>query len=164
MGKAWVFGSDMNTDEIIPARFNQTTDGVELAKKVFCEVRPEFAGQVLPGDVIVAGKNFGCGSSREHAPIAIKASGVACVIAPSFARIFFRNALNIGLVILESEQAVTSITEGDEVIVVPETGEIVNTTKNETYKARSLPAFVLQIVKAGGIIPFLQDHDMDELL
>lgn len=97
MGKAWTFGENMNTDEIIPGRFNITIDPKELAKHVFCEVKPEFAKAVRPGDVVVGGPNFGCGSSREHAPIAIKGAGVQCVIAASFARIFFRNAINIGL-------------------------------------------------------------------
>jgi len=164
MGKAWKFGPDLNTDEIIPARFNQTTDEAELAKKVFCEIRPDFSAEVRPGDVIVAGKNFGCGSSREHAPIAIKASGVACVIAPSFARIFYRNALNIGLVILESEEAAFSIREGNEVQVNPGTGVITDLTLGRSFQARPLPGFVLQIVEAGGIVRYIQKHDIDELL
>ena len=106
MGKAWTFGENMNTDEIIPGRYNITIDPLELARNVFCEVKPEYAKTVKPGDVIVGGQNFGCGSSREHAPIAIKGSQAKCVIAASFARIFFRNAINIGLPILECPEAV----------------------------------------------------------
>ncbi len=115
MGKAWTFGDNMNTDEIIPGRFNITIDPLELARNVFCEVKPEYAQNAKPGDIIVGGQNFGCGSSREHAPVAIKGSGAKCVIAASFARIFFRNAINIGLPILESPEAAAGITEGDEV-------------------------------------------------
>jgi len=111
MGKAWTFGENMNTDEIIPGRHNITIDPLELAKNVFCEVKPEYARNVRPGDVIVGGQNFGCGSSREHAPIAIKGSQAKCVIATSFARIFFRNAINIGLPIFECPEAVADITE-----------------------------------------------------
>src|SRR5687768_14589298 len=111
MGKAWTFGENMNTDEIIPGRYNITIDPLELAKNVFCEVKPEYSKNVKPGDVIVGGQNFGCGSSREHAPIAIKGSQAKCVIAASFARIFFRNAINIGLPILECPEAVVDVTE-----------------------------------------------------
>ena len=122
MGKAWTFGENMNTDEIIPGRFNITIDPLELAKNVFCEVKPEYAKNVKLGDVIVGGQNFGCGSSREHAPIAIKGSGAKCVIAPSFARIFYRNAINIGLPILECPEAVDGINEGDLVEVDADKG------------------------------------------
>ncbi len=116
MGKAWKFGENLNTDEIIPGRFNITTDPQELAKHVFCEIRPDYAENAAAGDIVVGGRNFGCGSSREHAPIAIKGSGVKCVIAPSYARIFFRNAINIGLPILECS-ASADIEEGDELEV-----------------------------------------------
>ena len=112
MSKAWTFGENLNTDEIIPGRFNITIDPLELAKNVFCEVKPEYAKTVKPGDVIVGGPNFGCGSSREHAPIAIKGSQAKCIIAPSFARIFFRNCINIGLPILECPEAVADIATG----------------------------------------------------
>src|SRR5512141_11878 len=114
MGKAWKFGDNMNTDEIIPARYNVTIDEKELAAKVFCEVKADFAPNVKPGDFVVGGWNFGCGSSREHAPVAIRGSQVTCVIAASYARIFFRNAINIGLPILESPEASAGINEGDE--------------------------------------------------
>jgi 3-isopropylmalate/(R)-2-methylmalate dehydratase small subunit len=164
MGKAWKFGENLNTDEIIPARYNLTIEEKELAKNVFCEIKPEFASNVNPGDVIIAGNNFGCGSSREHAPVAIKGSGAACVIAPSFARIFFRNAINIGLPILECNEAAAEIEEGDDVIVDLMSGLIRDRTNGRTYQARPLPAFVLKIAEAGGIIPFLRHHDLEELL
>ena len=164
MGKAWTLGENMNTDEIIPGRYNITIDPLELARNVFCEVKPEYAMNVQPGDVIVAGQNFGCGSSREHAPIAIKGSQVKCVIAASFARIFFRNAINIGLPILECPEAVTGIAEGDEIDVNLSSGEIFNRTNGHRYQARPLPDFVLKIAEAGGIVSFLKKHDIQELL
>ena len=164
MGKAWTFGENMNTDEIIPGRYNITIDPVELARNVFCEVKPEYARNVKPGDVIVGGKNFGCGSSREHAPIAIKGSQAKCVIATSFARIFFRNAINIGLPILECPDAAADIREGDEIDSNLSTGEIFNRTNGNAYRARPLPEFVLRIAEAGGIVNFLKTHDIEELL
>src|SRR6266498_507247 len=152
MSKAWTFGENMNTDEIIPGRYNITIDPLELAKSV------------MPGDVIVGGQNFGCGSSREHAPIAIKGSQAKCVIAASFARIFFRNAINIGLPILECTEAAADITEGDDIEVNLATGEIFNHTNGHHYLARPLPDFVLKIAEAGGIVNFLKAHDIQELL
>jgi 3-isopropylmalate/(R)-2-methylmalate dehydratase small subunit len=164
MSKAWTFGENMNTDEIIPGRYNITIDPIELARNVFCEVKPEYAQNVKPGDVIVGGQNFGCGSSREHAPIAIKGSQAKCVIAASFARIFFRNAINIGLPILECPEAAADITEGDEVEADLSTGEIFNRSNGNKYQARPLPAFVLKIADGGGIVNFLKEHDIQELL
>jgi 3-isopropylmalate/(R)-2-methylmalate dehydratase small subunit len=164
MAKAWTFGENMNTDEIIPGRYNITIDPIELAKNVFCEVKPEYTKSVTPGDVIVGGQNFGCGSSREHAPIAIKGSQAKCVIAASFARIFFRNAINIGLPILECPEAAADITEGDDIEVNLSTGEIINHTNGHHYQARPLPDFVLKIAEAGGIVNFLKAHDIQELL
>ncbi len=164
MGKAWTFGDNMNTDEIIPGRFNITIDPLELARNVFCEVKPEYAQNAKPGDIIVGGQNFGCGSSREHAPVAIKGSGAKCVIAASFARIFFRNAINIGLPILESPEAAAGITEGDEVEVDLATGQIRNLTSGAVFQARPLPDFVLKIAAAGGIVNFLKEHDIQELM
>jgi len=164
MGKAWTFGENLNTDEIIPGRYNITTDPVELAQHVFCEIKPAYASHVKPGDVIVGGQNFGCGSSREHAPVAIKGSGAQCVIAASFARIFFRNAINIGLPILECPQAARDIEEGDEIEVDITTGQIINMSKNCRYSARPLPAFVMKIAAAGGIVSFLKTHDIQELM
>jgi len=164
MGKAWTFGDNMNTDEIIPGRYNITIDPLELARNVFCEVKPEYARNVKEGDVIVGGQNFGCGSSREHAPIAIKGSQARCVIAPSFARIFFRNAINIGLPILECPEASADISEGDEIDVDLATGLIRNLTNGRTYQARPLPDFVLKISAAGGIVNFLKNYEIQELM
>jgi 3-isopropylmalate/(R)-2-methylmalate dehydratase small subunit len=163
MGKVWKFGDNLNTDEIMPARFNITIDEKELAAKVFCEIKPEFAPNVKPGDVIVAGMNFGCGSSREHAPVAIRGSEVTCVIAGSYARIFFRNAINIGLPILESPEASVEINEGDEVEVELANGMIHNRTSGKSYQAKPLPEFVLKIAEAGGLVKFLREHDLEEL-
>jgi 3-isopropylmalate/(R)-2-methylmalate dehydratase small subunit len=164
MGKAWTFGENMNTDEIIPGRYNITIDPLELARNAFCEVKPEYARNVRAGDVIVGGQNFGCGSSREHAPIAIKGSQAKCVIATSFARIFFRNAINIGLPIFECAEAVADISEGDDIEVNLSTGEIFNRTNGRSYQARPLPDFVLKIAEAGGIVNFLKENDIHELL
>jgi len=164
MGKAWTFEENMNTDEIIPGRFNITIDPLELAKNVFCEVKPEYAKNVKPGDIIVGGQNFGCGSSREHAPIAIKGSGARCIIAPSFARIFFRNCINIGLPILECPEAVLGISEGDEVEADLASGQIRNLTSGATFQAQPLPDFVLKIADAGGIVNFLKEHNIQELM
>ncbi len=164
MGKAWKFEDNLNTDEIIPARYNITIIPQELAKNVFCEIKPDYAKTVQPGDVIVGGQNFGCGSSREHAPIAIKGSGAKCIIASSYARIFFRNAINIGLPILECPEAVAGITEGDDVEVNLASGEILNRTNGQTYQAQALPDFVLKIADAGGIVNYLKQHDIQDLL
>ncbi len=164
MGKAWKFGENLNTDEIIPARYNITIIPSELAKNVFCEIKPDYARSVQPGDVVVGGMNFGCGSSREHAPIAIRGSQARCVIAASFARIFFRNSINIGLPILECPAAAEDIDEGDEVDVELGTGRIYNRTKGRTYQANPLPDFVLKIADAGGIVNFLKNHEIEDLL
>jgi 3-isopropylmalate/(R)-2-methylmalate dehydratase small subunit len=164
MGKAWKFEDNLNTDEIIPARYNITIIPQELAKNVFCEIKPEYVKTVQPGDVIVGGQNFGCGSSREHAPIAIKGSGAKCIIASSYARIFFRNAINIGLPILECPEAVVDITEGDDVDVDLASGQIMNRTNGNQYQACALPDFVLKIAEAGGIVNFLKEHEIQDLL
>ncbi|NTV23893.1 MAG: 3-isopropylmalate dehydratase small subunit [Nanoarchaeota archaeon] len=160
MARVWKFGDNVNTDEIIPARFNITIDEKELAKNVFCEVRKDLPGNIKSGDIIVAGQNFGCGSSREHAPIAIKGTG-AVVIAKSYARIFFRNAVNIGLPVLECDTA--EIEEGDEVEADIEAGILTDKTKNLTLRLKPLPGFVSKIVAAGGIVKFLREHDIEEL-
>ena len=154
MGRAWVYGDNVNTDVIIPARYLFTTDPQELAQHCMEDLDPEFSRKVQPGDVIVAGRNFGCGSSREHAPIAIKASGVQCVVAASFARIFFRNAINVGLPILECPEASQAIRHGDQVEVDLATGVIRDLTTGQTFRARPLPEFVREIVEAGGLIPY----------
>jgi len=149
----WKFGDDIDTDAIIPGKYLTINKPEELAKHVFEGVRPEFARNVRDGDIIVAGFNFGCGSSREHAPLALKGSKVKCIIAKSFARIFFRNAINIGLPLLECADT-DKIEEEDHVEVDFESGIITNTTKNETYQATPLPDFVRGIVEAGGLIGF----------
>ncbi|RUM87426.1 MAG: 3-isopropylmalate dehydratase small subunit [Thermovibrio sp.] len=153
-GRAFKFGDDVNTDEIIPARYLNTSDPKELAKHVMEDADPEFPKKVREGDIIVAGKNFGCGSSREHAPIAIKAAGVSAVIAKSFARIFYRNAINIGLPIFESPEAVEGIEEGDIVEINPETGVIRNLTKGTEFKATPIPKDIRKIMEAGGLMEY----------
>jgi len=157
-GKAWKFGEDVDTDVIIPARYLNVSDPAELAKHCMEDADPEFASKVKNGDIIVAGKNFGCGSSREHAPLAIKGAGVGCVIAPSFARIFYRNAFNIGLPIFESAEAAQNIETGDIVEVDAEQGLIKNITKNETYTSTSVPDFMRKIVEAGGLINYVKER------
>jgi 3-isopropylmalate dehydratase small subunit len=155
-GKTWRFGADVDTDAIIPARYLNTSDPEELAKHCMEDADAEFPNKVKPGDIIVADKNFGCGSSREHAPIAIKAAGVSCVIAKSFARIFYRNCFNIGLPIFESKEAVDGIAEGDEVKVDAGTGTIYNLTKDETYQATAVPDFMQELINAGGLMKYVE--------
>jgi 3-isopropylmalate/(R)-2-methylmalate dehydratase small subunit len=155
-GKAWRFGNDIDTDLIIPARYLNTSDPRELATHCLEDADPGFAAKVRPGEVIAAGKNFGCGSSREHAPIAIKAAGVSCVIAASFARIFYRNAINIGLPILESPEASQKIGAGDQIQVDLDTGKITNLTKNETYQAAAFPPFMQELIRSGGLIEYVK--------
>ncbi len=144
------YGDNIDTDVIIPARHLATQDPKELASHCMEDIDTDFINKVKDGDIMVGGWNFGCGSSREHAPIAIKASGISCVIAKTFARIFYRNAINIGLPILECEEAGEKIADTDEVSVDFDTGVITNITKNETYKAQPFPAFIQEIIKAGG--------------
>ncbi|MGI6037600.1 MAG: 3-isopropylmalate dehydratase small subunit [Limnochordia bacterium] len=155
-GKAWKFGEDINTDEIIPARYLNTSDPQELARHCMEDADPEFMQKMEPGDIIVAGKNFGCGSSREHAPVAIKAAGISCVIAESFARIFFRNCINIGLPILESPEAAKAIDEGDLIRVDVTQGRIINETKGEEYQAAAFPAFMQEIIDRGGLMKYVE--------
>jgi len=151
-GKVHRFADDVNTDEIIPARYLNTTDKAELASHCMEDVDKDFAKRVGSGDMIVAGRNFGCGSSREHAPIAIKAAGVACVIASSFARIFSRNSINIGLPIVESPEASKDIKKGDTVSVDTVKGVIKNITRKKNYKFEKYPPFMQKIIKAGGLM------------
>ncbi len=151
-GSAHKFGADIDTDAIIPARYLNTSDPAELAKHCMEDADKDFMKKMKPGDIIVADKNFGCGSSREHAPIAIKASGVSCVIAKSYARIFYRNAFNMGLPIFESAEAVDGITAGDKVEVDVDSGVIKNITKGETYKAQAIPPFMQELINAGGLM------------
>ena len=155
-GKAWKFGSDVNTDEIIPARYLNSSDPAELARHCMEDADPAFMSKMAKGDVIVAEDNFGCGSSREHAPIAIKGAGVSVVIAKSFARIFYRNAFNTGLPILVAPEAVDGINEGDELTVDLASGEIADLTTGVTYQAQPLPPFMQELVAAGGLLPYLK--------
>ena len=155
-GAAWKFGDDVNTDEIIPARYLNTIDPAALAAHCMEDADRDFAKRVRPGDLLVAGKNFGCGSSREHAPICIKAAGVAAVIASSFARIFYRNAFNIGLPIFESPEASAAVAAGDEVEIDADAGKIANLTRKETYRAAVIPPFMPELVKAGGLMAYVK--------
>ena len=155
-GKVYKFGSNIDTDAIIPARYLNTFDPQELARHCMEDADPEFPNKVKPGDIIVADKNFGCGSSREHAPIAIKGAGVSCVIADSFARIFYRNAINIGLPILESPEAAKAIQEGDELEVELENGQIKNLRTGELYQATPFPDFMQGIMDQGGLINYVK--------
>ena len=156
-GKVFKYGDNVDTDVIIPARYLNTSEAKELAAHCMEDIDPAFAGKVKPGDIIVAGRNFGCGSSREHAPLAIKASGVACVIATTFARIFYRNALNIGLPILECPDAATTIAAGDEVGIDLSSGTVTNETTGRTFQAEPFPPFMQQLISAGGLAAYMRD-------
>lgn len=155
-GKAHKFGADIDTDAIIPARYLNTSEPSELAKHCMEDADPEFVNVVKNNDVIVADKNFGCGSSREHAPIAIKAAGVSCVIAKSFARIFYRNSFNMGLLIFESPEAVDGISNTDEVEVDTDTGLITNKTTGNSFQAQPIPPFMREIIEAGGLMAHIK--------
>lgn len=155
-GKAWKFGADIDTDRIIPARYLNTSDPKELARHCMEDEDPEFTRNVKHGDIIVADKNFGYGSSREHAPIAIRACGVSSVIARSFARIFYRNAFNVGLPIFESEEAAEKIKEGDEIDIETDTGIIRNITRREEYRANPIPPFMQELISAGGLMEWVK--------
>jgi len=155
-GKVWKFGDDIDTDLIIPARYLNVSDGSELAKHCFIEIRPDFAKDVSSGDILVAGRNFGCGSSREHAPLAIRESGVSVIIAKSFARIFYRNAFNIGLPLLESEEAAEGILEGEQIAVNLASGECKSIDSGKIYTARPIPDFMRQLIKAGGLVDYIR--------
>lgn len=155
-GKVHKYGDNVDTDVIIPARYLNTADMNELAKHCMEDIDAEFAGKVQKGDIMVAQANFGCGSSREHAPAAIKASGISCVIAKTFARIFYRNAINIGLPIIECEEAAEKIENGDEVEIDFDSGVITNKTKNETYQGQSFPEFLIKIINSNGLLNSLK--------
>lgn len=161
MGKAWKFGHDVDTDVIIPARYLNRSEPEHLAAHCMEDADATFAQNVREGDIIVGGKNFGCGSSREHAPLAIKAAKVKAVIAENYGRIFFRNALNIGMPILECPEAVAGIDAGDEVDVNLQSGVITNLTKGTTFQARPLPPFMRDLIKAGGLIPYVKEKKQD---
>lgn len=157
MAKIYVYGDNVDTDVIIPARYLNAPDEKSLASHCMEDIDKDFASTVQPGDIIVAGPNFGCGSSREHAPLAIKSCGVKCVIAPSFARIFYRNAINIGLPILECPAASEAINEGDIVSVNFDTGVITDETTGQTFQAAPFPEFIQNIIKQGGLMNSLKD-------
>ena len=156
-GRVFKYGDNVDTDVIMPARYLNTSDPKELASHCMEDIDADFVKKVQKGDIIVANKNFGCGSSREHAPIAIKESGISCVIASTFARIFYRNAINIGLPILECDEAVKSIEAGDELEVEFSTGVIKNITKNETYKGEGFPEFMQNIINSNGLIGYIKN-------
>lgn len=155
-GKAFKYGDNVDTDVIIPARYLNIADTKELSAHAMEDIDTQFVKKVQPGDVIVATRNFGCGSSREHAPLVLKENGVSCVIASSFARIFYRNAINIGLPILECETAANGIDAGNEIAIDFDTGVITNLTKQETYQAEAFPPFIQNIIKAGGLLKSLK--------
>ncbi len=155
-GKVIKYGNDVDTDVIIPARYLSSSDPAELALHCMEDLDADFSKKVQPGDVMVAGKNFGCGSSREHAPIAIKAAGISAVIAHSFARIFYRNSLNIGLPILESPEAAKAIANGDEVAIDITTGVIQNLTSGKKYTAKPFPQFMQDLINQGGLIEYVK--------
>lgn len=157
-GTVFKYGDNVDTDVIIPARYLNSSDPKELAEHCMEDIDQNFVKQVKAGDIMVATKNFGCGSSREHAPIAIKAAGVSCVIAETFARIFYRNAINIGLPIIECPEAARSIADGDQIEVDFDSGIITNQTKNETYQGQAFPAFMQKIIAAEGLINYINQQ------
>ncbi len=154
-GKVWKYGDDVDTDVIIPARYLNMSDPAELAAHCMEDIDSDFAAKVSPGDIIVAGKNFGCGSSREHAPIAIKGAKISAVIARSFARIFYRNSFNMGLPIFEAEEAVGMILEGDELSIDMENGEIINHSRKEKYAIKPIPPFMRELIEVGGLMNYM---------
>ena len=156
-GKVWKFGDHVDTDVIIPARYLNAPELSELAKHCMEDIDSSFAGAVQAGDIMVGGWNFGCGSSREHAPVAIQASGITCVIAASFARIFYRNSINIGFPILECPEASEAIKAGDIVTVDTETGKITDETTGQVFEAKPFPPFIQKIVESGGLLPYLKE-------
>jgi len=155
-GRVWKFSDNINTDEIITAKYLNTTDPLILGKYCMETIDPEFSQKIKKGDIVIAGNNFGCGSSREHAPISIKGCGISCVIAKSFARIFFRNSINIGLPILEARDAAGDSDQGDEIEIDLEKGLIRNITKNKQYTSAPFPKFMQDLVKAGGLLNYLK--------
>lgn len=156
-GKVWRYGDNVDTDVIIPARYLNTSEPMELAKHCMEDIDTSFVGAVKAGDIMVAGRNFGCGSSREHAPVAIKASGITCVVADSFARIFYRNAINIGLPLIEIGKAIEGITAEHILRIDTGTGKMENLTTGEVFQSQPLPPFIQEIAKAGGLINFVQE-------
>ena len=157
-GKVWRYGDNIDTDVIIPARYLNTFDPKELAKHCMVDIDKDFAQKVKAGDIMVGGKNFGCGSSREHAPVAIKACGVLVIIAASFARIFYRNGINVGLPLMEIGDNVERIHAGDKLSVDLSSGQIRDLTTGETFQATPLPGFIQDIAKAGGLIQYIKEY------
>lgn len=158
-GRVFKYGDNVDTDVIIPARYLNSSDPGELATHCMEDIDKEFVNYVKPGDIIVASKNFGCGSSREHAPIAIKANGVSCVIAETFARIFYRNAINIGLPIMECPEAAKAINAGDEVEINFDTGEIKDNTTGQSFKGQPFPEFMQKIINSEGLLNYIKNRD-----
>lgn len=157
-GSVLKYGDNVDTDVIIPARYLNSYDAKELASHAMVDIDPTFVERLNPGDIVVGGKNFGCGSSREHAPLALKTAGVSCVIAKSFARIFYRNSINIGFAILECEEAADDIDEGNQVEIDFDKGIIYNITKNHQYKAEPFPEFMQKIIASGGLVEYVNDN------
>lgn len=155
IGSVFKYGDNVDTDVIIPARYLNATEGAELARHCMEDIDKEFVGKVQPGDMIVANKNFGCGSSREHAPLAIKCAGISCVIAETFARIFYRNAINIGLPIIECPEAAASIEAGHEVEIDFDSGVITDRTTGESFEGQAFPPFMQKIIEAGGLVNYI---------
>lgn len=160
-GRAWKYGDNVNTDLIIPGKYLVLTDPRELARHAMEGLDPGFAGLVRPGDIIVAGKNFGCGSSREHAPLALKGAEVQAILAESVARIFFRNSINLGLLVLECPGISSIVEKGDEVCIDIPNGKVINLRTRASLEAKPLPEFIASIVRSGGLIPYLRQH-LDE--
>ena len=155
LGHVCKYGDNVDTDVIIPARYLNSFDPQELASHAMVDIDPEFAGKVQPGDIIVARKNFGCGSSREHAPLCLKTAGVSCVIADTFARIFYRNAINIGLPIIECPEAAEGIDAGDQVEIDFDSGRIYNRTKGTEFQGQAFPPFMQELISAGGLVNYI---------
>jgi 3-isopropylmalate/(R)-2-methylmalate dehydratase small subunit len=161
-GKAWKFGNDIDTDLILPGRYLVLRCEKDLAEHVMEGADPEFSKKVQKGDIMVGGKNFGCGSSREHAPIAIKGAGISAVVAESFARIFYRNSINVGLPLIEIKDISKNVSQGDELEIDMEKGILKNLTTDKEFKIKGLPEFMVEILNEGGLIPYLKDH-IDEI-
>lgn len=157
-GRVWKFGDNVNTDEILAARYLVTVDSEEMGSHLMEDIRPGFAGMVSPGDLIVAGENFGCGSSREHAPLAIKGAGIPAVVAAGFARIFYRNAFNMGLPIFESPEAAAALSEGDRVEIDIGGGVITDLGSGKVYRSAPVPDFMQDLIRAGGLINYIKSH------
>jgi len=154
-GKVWKFGDNVNTDEILAARYLVTVDSEEMGRHLMEDIRPGFSQGVSPGDIIVAGKNFGCGSSREHAPLAIKGAGISAVVAAGYARIFYRNAFNMGLPIFECPEAAAALQEGTRIKIDADTGTVTDLGSGKVYRAQPVPSFMQDLIRAGGLIKYL---------